>query len=68
MDERLKILFYQYFLGKGDILVDNRKTAFYHLCKNKFKYDYDLLTAYKAILYEDFFDEIMKDLFNILDL
>lgn len=67
MDDRERVLLMQYFLARGDKLSDDRKKAVYYLINNKFKFDYDVITCYKAVLFEKFFDDIMKEIFDLLE-
>jgi len=67
MDEKSRVLLLQYYLFKRDCLTDDRKMAIFYLRNNNFKFDFDFISARNAILFEKFFDDIMKEIFDILE-
>lgn len=67
MSDKEKVAFYQYFIFKGDRLKEEAENAMHYLQKNKFIFDYDVISAWKAILKLKFFEEIMDDLSDLID-
>ena len=64
--EQMRILLYQYFISNGDryhsIAIERVRTAL----RKRYPSSEDLLSAYVAVIYDDIFDIIQKDILNLL--
>lgn len=59
-------LIYQYLLFKGDKFHEERENAIYHIRQKRYVPDSDFVRVYKSFIRAEVFDEIQRDIFNLL--
>ena len=66
--DNYRVLILEYLLFKGDFYHNEYKTAIHRLRTEKHLNSFDLERIYKAVLMDELFDSIQRDICRLLDI